>query len=151
MEPENKPKPFSHQLFNFYFTNRWYSYLAISYLASFLFFTVFYFDNVVLALKFILYTTSISTTLIELTYLMWGALFVITLIIPFSANLYAIVTLYDIWHKDNWQRDQKVLATFLTILAIIAIIVITDSVIRIIASQEVLRPFIEINQLVDRL
>jgi hypothetical protein len=49
---EEKEKSILKQLFSFYFANSWTSFFTISYLLFFLYSALFYFDNVILAIKF---------------------------------------------------------------------------------------------------
>jgi len=151
MTEEIKEKPIFVQLFNFYFSNSWYSFFTISYLLFFLYSALFYFDNVILAIKFLFYTFGLSTPLLELNYLFWGVIFIISLIIPFSVSIYALFILHNLWEKTNLQRKQKFVTTIFVLIVTIIIIISMDDIIRIVAKQNPLTDFVQRNELLHRL
>ena len=150
-QEKQKEKSMLKQLFNFYFANSWYSFFTISYLLFFLYSALFYFDNVILAIKFLFYTFGLSTPLLELNYLFWGVVFIISLIIPFSVSIYALFILHNLWEKSNMQRKQKFVTTIFVIIVTTIIIVSMDDVIRIVAKQDPLSDFVQKNELSHRL
>ncbi|MBU1179151.1 hypothetical protein KKB69_02360 [Patescibacteria group bacterium] len=142
MEHESVNKNYIRRIFKFYFAPVWQSALTILYLVFFLYFAVFYVGNVWLALKFIWYTIINSGTLLGLSYLLWGVVFLVTLIIPFSISLYAMLLLYEIWEKKDWPRKEKVLGTLMLIVLVPLVIMAMDETVRIAASQDVLNTFV---------
>jgi len=140
------PQNYLKRLSNFYFAPVWQSALTILYLLFFLYFAVFYIGNVWLAIKFIFYTIFNSGTLLGLSYLFWGVVFLITLVIPFSVSLYSFLLLYEIWNKD-WMRKEKILGTVIIMVTAPLIIIFMDEVIRIVASQDVMTEFVQHNGL----
>lgn len=139
-------RPYWKEVFRFYFAPVWQSALTILYLVFFMYFAVFYSGNVWTAIKFIMYTLAQSGTLLGLAYLFWGVIFLITLIIPFSVSAYAMLLLYDVWIQ-NWSRKEKIIGTVLLIVLVPVIIILMDEVVRVVAGQDVLRSFVETNQL----
>jgi len=134
-------KNYLKRVFKFYFAPVWQSALTILYLLFFAYFAFFYIGNVWLALKFIIYTIVNSGALLGLSYLFWGVIFLITLIIPFSASLYALLLLYEIWHKD-WEQKQKIPGTVIIVVLVPIIIVAIDEILRIVVGQDVLKTFV---------
>ncbi|MEK7596023.1 MAG: hypothetical protein AAB564_00510 [Patescibacteria group bacterium] len=145
--PQIRKKGYLKEVFRFYFKPNWQSaVLTTLYLFFFLYFAVFYTGNVWLALKFIWYTMIHSGSLLGLSYLFWGVLFLIALVVPFSVSVYALILLYEIWQKD-WEKKDKVLGTILLIFIVPALIVLTDEIVRFAASRDVLREFSQVNSL----
>ncbi|MDD5032662.1 MAG: hypothetical protein PHC85_00880 [Candidatus Pacebacteria bacterium] len=134
------------RIFSFYFAPTWRSALTILYLLFFSYFAVFYAGNLWLALKFIWHTIINSGSLLGLSYLLWGVVFLITLIVPFSISLYSILLFYEIWRKD-WSRNEKILSILMIIILVPFVIVMMDDIVRIAASQGVLRSFVLENNL----
>ena len=143
---ESKFKKYIKNVFRFYFAPVWQSFLTILYLAFFAYFSVFYFGNVWLAIKFVFFTLAHSAKLLGLIYLLWGVVFIISLIIPLSASVYSIFLLYEIW-RTGWEKKYKILVTILIVLAVLLLIVSMDEITRIAARQEVLKEFVAINKL----
>jgi len=148
---EEQEKTTLKKISDFYFANSWYSFFTISYLLFFLYSTIFYFDNVILAIKFLFYTLGLSTPLLSLGYLFWGTAFIIALIIPFSVSLSAIFILRNIWLKTELQTKQKLISTFFAIIIIVTIIITMDDIIRNVAQQEYLINFVEKTNLLNRI
>jgi len=141
----NKKEPYLKRLFRFYFNVApiWQSFLTIFYLVFFSYFAVFYSGKLWIAFSFIIYTIKHSISFLTLNYLFWGVIFLITLIIPFSASFYAIFLLFEIWqHNEGWTKKHKVLFTILIIVAVPLIIVLMDHIIRIVIKQDILKPFV---------
>jgi len=145
MEPtENSMDKTAWQnLKQFYFRANWQSLLALAYLFLFLYFSLFYLDNIFLAIKFIFRTFMVSTTLLSLAHVIWGAIFVVALLTPFAISVSMIFALPKIWTKENWKKDQKILATVVAFIVALLAIVIADDLIRAVATQDVLDIFIE--------
>lgn len=147
MTEEKKEKSTLKQLFSFYFSNSWYSFFTVTYFLFFVYSALFYFDNVILAIKFLFYTFGLSTTLLEISYLFWGIIFIIALIIPFSASVYAIFIFHGLWEKTNIQVKQKFITTIFVIIITVGIIISMDDIIRLVAKQEPLIDFVQKNGL----
>jgi|SRR3989338_122947 len=145
--PQIRKKGYLKEVFKFYFKPNWQSaVLTTFYLFFFLYFAVFYTGNVWLAIKFIWYTMMNSGSLLGLSYLFWGVLFLITLIVPFSVSVYALILLYEIWQKE-WEKKDKILGTILLLFIVPALIILTDEIVRLAASRDVLREFSQLNNL----
>lgn len=134
-------------MLQFYFAPVWQSFFTMLYLLFFLYFSIFYVGNLMLALKFLLYTIANSAQLLALGYLFWGVVFLIGLIIPFSLSVYAILLFFEIWTRNKWEIKHKLLFTALILTATPLLIVIIDEIIRVVASQDVLREFVIRNEL----
>ena len=150
-EKEKDPEPIIKQLLKFYFSNSWYSFFTITYLLFFAYSAIYYFDNVILAIKFIFYTIGLSTPLLGLSSWIWGITFIISLIIPFSVSLYAIFIFFNLWDKQVLQIKQKFIFTILVIIATVLVIISMDDVIRTVAKQQPLQDFVQKNELTNRL
>ncbi|AKM84394.1 TPA: hypothetical protein DCZ46_03530 [Candidatus Campbellbacteria bacterium] len=151
MAEETQEKTPFKQLTSFYFSNNWYSFFTITYLLFFLYSAIFFLDYVFTALKFILYTLGLSTPLLGLNSLFWGIMFVISLVIPFSVSLSAIVVFYDLWAKTKLQIKQKMILSVFIVIIIVTIIVTMDDIIRNVARQPSLNDFIEKSGLIQRI
>jgi len=145
IQPEIKP------MFKFYFSNSWYSFFNISYLLFFVYSAIFYFDNVILAIKFIFHTLILSTSLLNINYLFWNIAFIISLIIPFSASIYALFIYHNIWEKSDLKTKQKFVSTIFVIITTITIIVSMDDIVRYVSKQDPLIDFVQKNELSGRL
>ena len=142
-----KEESYLKQMFAFYFAPIWQSFFTILYLVFFFYFAIFHSGKIFIALKFLFYTLGNSASLLGLSYLFWGVIFLISLIIPFSVSLYAILLFFEIW-KGVWERNHKLLATLLLIVETPFVIVIMDEIIRIVASQNALQEFVTLNHLI---
>ncbi len=142
MSEEIEEKGILKQLFNFYFSNSWYSFFTITYLLFFLYTAIFYIDNIFVAFKFILYTLGMQTPLLGLGYLFWGVTFIISLVIPFSVSISAILIFYNLWTKTKLQIKQKFVATIFIIITATTIIIMMDDITRDVAKQPVLQNFV---------
>ncbi len=143
----NKTEPYLRRFFKFYFhvAPIWRSFLTIFYLVFFAYFAVFYSGKLWIALNFILYTIAHSVSFLTLNYLFWGVIFLVSLIIPFSASFYSIFLLFEIWqHNDGWTKKRKSLLTILVVIAVPLIIVLMDEVVRIVIKQDILKAFVDI-------
>ncbi|MBI3075099.1 MAG: hypothetical protein HYY92_02740, partial [Parcubacteria group bacterium] len=97
MNPEKNPS-YIRKLLSFYFARRWQSLLATFYFVVFGYSAVFYLGNLWLSLKFLWYTLFNSAQLLALPYLFWGVLFLVGLLIPFAASMYALILCYEVWN-----------------------------------------------------
>jgi hypothetical protein len=114
-------------------------------LVFFAYFAVFYSGKLWIAFNFVIYTITHSVSFLTLNYLFWGVIFLITLIIPFSASFYSIFLLFEIWHhNDDWTKKRKTLFTILVIIAVPLIIVLMDDIVRTVIKQDILKPFVDI-------
>jgi hypothetical protein len=142
--------PYLKRVLGFYFAPVLWSFFTILYLLFFLYFILFYLDNLILAIKFLFYTFNISTPLLVLPHLFWGALFVVSLIIPFSLSIYAICLPYEI-SKLSVNKLKKTLLMGLVLLSTIDAVLIVDMATRFISEQAPIAPFIEAHGLMVRL
>jgi len=146
IKKERKPS-YLRKLLGFYFAPVWQSFFTIFYFVFFFYFSIFHSGKIVIASNFALDTFIDSVSVLSLDYLFWGVIFLISLIIPFSISLYAIILFYEVWSKSKWIMSQKILTTVAIVLAVPLVIMLMDNVIRTAAQQEPLQPFIESNNL----
>jgi hypothetical protein len=145
-EKSTEKKPYLKQLIAFYFAAKWRSFFTILYLLTFVYFSVFYLGNLLIALRFVSYTIRNSVLLLGLDYLFWGVAFIISLVIPFAVSFYAIFLLFEIW-RGSFDHQQRTIATVLIIILVPLIVVSMDYIIRIVADQSVLQDFVVTNGL----
>ncbi len=130
------------KVLGFYFAPQIRSFFTVLYLIFFTYFIIFYFDNLTLAAKFILYTVSNSTIALGLGHLFWGSFFVIALILPFSVSFYAIFIPYEIKIRP-WETAKKILLIILVFLATVDAVIVLDYMIRYIEGQTPIKVFME--------
>ncbi len=116
---------------------------TLLYLGIFGYFTLYYIDNLFLAVRFLFYVLLGHTALSGSGYLFSGLTFVICLVLPFFASFYAIFVLHRIWIKPTWANYSKWLMTTLILVGAIVIILISESGSRYAARQDSMRSFIE--------
>lgn len=146
---DHNQKSYLKRVLGFYFSPVLWSFFTILYLLFFFYFILFYLDNVILAVKFMLYTFNTSTTLLNLPYLFWGALFILSLIVPFSLSIYAICLPYEIVQLKTTDFKKGLLIALVLISTIDAIL-IADMATRYIAHQAPIAPFVEAHGLITR-
>ena len=151
MSEEKTEKSILKKLTEFYFASSWYSFFTIIYLIFFLYSTVFFSYNLIVAIKFLFYTFGISTPLLNLGYLFWGVAFIIALIIPFSVSITAIFLLRNIWIKTKLETKQKFILTIFITFVIITIIITMNDIIHNVAQQTYLHNFIIKANLLDKI
>jgi len=83
-----------------------------------------------------------QTPLLGLGYLFWGVTFIISLVIPFSVSISAILIFYNLWTKTKLQIKQKFVATIFIIITATTIIIMMDDITRDVAKQPVLQNFV---------
>ncbi|MCK5286014.1 MAG: hypothetical protein KAJ58_02190 [Candidatus Pacebacteria bacterium] len=125
----------------FYFTSEWQSLLTIPYLFLFLYFAIFYIDNIFFAIRFIFRTFTVSTTLLSLSHVLWGAVLVVAVSMPFVISLAMISVLPNIWKKVSWKKDQKILITIGAFIAAIFLMSIANDLILAVGQREILDVF----------
>ena len=147
MHPPEKKKSYLRQVSTFYFAPIWQFFFTIFYLVFFFYFAVFHSGKLWLAFKFLMYTLNRSVELLGLSYLFLGVIFLISLIIPFSVSVYAILLLHEIWHKTDWEQNIKFFVTALVIVTTPLLIIVMDDIIRLVAHQSALQDFIFLNNI----
>lgn len=140
-------KSYLRQVTQFYFAPIWQSFFTIFYLLFFFYFIVFHSGKLWLAFKFILFTFGNSSELLGLSYLFLGVTFLISLIVPFSVSVYAILLLFEIWQETKWEQSVKLFVTALVIMTVPLLIIVMDDIIRLVASQPQLQEFVFLNHI----
>lgn len=131
------------QIFSFYFAPELRSVGTLLYLGIFGYFTIYYVDNLFLAVRFLIYVLLGHTALSGTAYLFAGLLFVICLVLPFFASFYSIFVLHRIWEKPTWSPYSKWLITILMLIISILIILISEKGSKFAARQDTMQSFIE--------
>lgn len=135
------------QVTQFYFAPIWQSFFTIFYLLFFFYFIVFHSGKIWLAFKLITYTFGNSSELLGLSYLFLGVVFLISLIIPFSVSVYAILLLFEVWKETTWEQSVRLFVTALIIVTVPLLIIVMDDIIRLVGSQPQLQEFIFLNHI----
>lgn len=135
----------------FYFAPELRSIFTILYLIVFGFFALYYVDNVFLALRFIFHVLTGATALQGTAYLFVGMAFVLSLLLPFSASVYSIFVVYEIWKKRVWSSYLKWIATVVVTLGTLLIVMLTDEAARVAARADVMKSFVEDANLTGRI
>lgn len=144
---EDDDRSYFKKVSDFYFGPVIRSFFSAMYLFFFVYVTIFYANNVILAIQFIFYTILTSTPLLSLGYLFWGALFLIFLLIPVALSLYAIFLPYEIASRGHWTNTRKSLLIALVFLSTLDCIILADYAIRYISSQAPIVPFAEMHKI----
>jgi hypothetical protein len=142
----DKPKQeasYLQKVAHFYFLPELRSLGTIVYLGIYGYFTLYYIDNLFLAIRFLLYILLGHTALAGIALLFTGMAFVVSLIMPFFVSFYAIFVLHKIWEKPAWATYAKWLVTGLIVLASVLVIILSDSTARLSARQPVMQSFVE--------
>lgn len=141
---EDKKKPsYMSQVVHFYFAPELRSVATILYLGIFGYFTIYYIDNIFLAIRFLTYIIMEHTALMGTAYLFTGMAFVISLVFPFFVSFYSIFVLHKIWHKSDWAVYVKWFMTLVITIAGIFFIIVADEASRLAARQDIMRSFVE--------
>ena len=138
---QDNPPSYIGKLLSFYFARRWQSFLTIFYFAVFGYFAIFYLGNLWLSLKFIFYTLLNSGKLLGLPYLFWSVGFLVALLVPFVASVYALLLCHEIW-SGPWKQQYKALGVAILVITALSVIVSADEIIRVVADQDELREFV---------
>ncbi|MBX4209151.1 hypothetical protein KW799_00415 [Candidatus Parcubacteria bacterium] len=150
-EKSNAKDIYYKKVLNFYFAPELRSIGTLMYLGIFGYFTLYYIDNLFLAIRFILYILLGHTALSGTAFLFTGLAFVVSLVLPFFISFYAIFVLHRVWEKPTWATYVKWLITIVIVLGSVPAIVISDSAARIAARQPVMQSFIEDVNLTSRI
>lgn len=140
--PKDK-RSYLKQVAHFYFAPDIRSVGTIAYLAIFGYFSLYYIDNIFLAVRFLLYVLFGHTALSGTTFLFVGMLFVISLALPFFISFYSIFILHKVWDKPTWAAYVKWLMTILIAMGTIFVIIISDGTARFAARHPSMQSFIE--------
>lgn len=142
-EKPKEKESYMKQVLHFYFAPELRSVGTIFYLVIFGYFTLYYVDNLLLAIKFVFHTVLSGTTLMGTSYLFTGMAFVISLVLPFFISFYSIFVLHKVWHTPQWAVYVKWLMTVIIVVVGLILIVLSDEAARLAARQDVMRGFVE--------
>ncbi|MEN9613941.1 MAG: hypothetical protein RLZZ347_248 [Candidatus Parcubacteria bacterium] len=144
---EEDDRGYLKKVSDFYFGPVIRSFFSAMYLFFFIYVTIFYANNIILAIQFVFYTILTSTPLLSLSYLFWGALFLLFLLVPVALSLYAIFLPYEIACRGHWTNTRKSLLIALVLLSTLDCIILSDYAIRYIATQDPVVPFAQTHHL----
>ncbi len=147
-KPEN---PYLKQVLKFYFAPELRSIGTLVYLGIFGYFTLYYIDNLFLAIRFLFYILLGHTALAGTAFLFSGMAFEVSLVIPFLVSFYAIFVLHRVWDKPAWAAYVKWLVTCLIVFVSVLLIIISDSSARLAAKQPSMQSFVEDANLTGRI
>jgi len=147
---DNEKPSYLTELKKFYLESVSRSALLILYLVFFLYAAIFYSDHAVLALKFVWYIFWLHTSLLDLSFLFWGALFFISLLVPFAASLYAIAMPFEIC-KLRWGRNHTVALIILIAIAAGDLMYMMDRALVYLETKKPVIAFLEHKQLKENL
>lgn len=131
------------QVVHFYFAPELRSVATILYLGVFGYFTIYYIDNIFLAIRFLIYMIMEHTALMGTAYLFTGMAFVISLVFPFFVSFYSIFVLHKVWHKPDWAVYVKWFMTIVITVVGVFCIIVADEASRLAARQDIMRSFVE--------
>lgn len=142
---QEKPqkKSYIKELIHFYFAPELRSIVTLLFLGVFGYFSLYYIDNVFLALEFLLYIVFSHSAFQNISLLFIGMGFVVSLVFPFLLSFYYILMLHKVWDKREWATYLKWLITCIMIIGGVFLILMSDNIMRLSARQESMRSFIE--------
>ncbi len=143
MTEEKKKPSYMSQVVHFYFAPELRSVATILYLGVFGYFTIYYIDNIFLAIRFLIYMIMEHTALMGTAYLFTGMAFVISLVFPFFVSFYSIFVLHKVWHKPDWAVYVKWFMTIVITVVGVFCIIVADEASRLAARQDIMRSFVE--------
>lgn len=138
------------KIINFYLSPSWTSLFTTIFLLIYGYLVVSHFYYIIIALKFVWYTITISKQLVGLNEVFWGLIFTLSLVVPFSVSLYALAVPYEISLK-KWKFDKKAIAITLLSLLVILSVVVMDRVLTYTATKPGVIDFVIQNSLTQRL
>jgi hypothetical protein len=150
-EPKKEKKSYLKEVMHFYFAPKLRSVGTIFYLVIYGFFTIYYIDNFLLAVKFVLYILYGHTALESIAYLFTGTAFVISLIIPFSVSFYSLFVIFEIWKHEQWSRYAKSMIATIVVIGGIIIMILSNEAAHLAARQPVMQSFVEDMNLTGRI
>ncbi len=136
---------------HFYFAPELRSIFTLPYLALFGYFSLYYLDSALLALRYIAYTVLGHTALLGITHLFVGVVFVLSLTLPFFISLYSIFVLPRVWKMHDWAHYIQWGVTIGIFIGGILIMICSDKVARTVANFPQLESFIEDTNLSGRI
>jgi len=119
------------------------SLFALFYLIIFLYFTLFFFDNILLAIRFVFYTLFISTISMNAGDLIWGSAFLAFLIAPFVLSLFSI-SLPILIKEKRLPKNEKWITTITIGLIIIILMIFIDMTLGFIERHEPVSMYLEV-------
>ncbi|MEN9622193.1 MAG: hypothetical protein RLZZ67_627 [Candidatus Parcubacteria bacterium] len=150
---EEKPKKpsYAQELARFYFAPELRSLVTLLYLGVFGYFSLYYMDNLTVAIRYLIHVTFGHTALLGISHLFIGMIFLVSLAFPFFLSIYSIFVLHKVWDKPQWATYIKWLVTFVMIIGGILLIIGADQSARWAARQHVMQSFVEDANLTGRI
>lgn len=126
----------------YYFQAKSRSLLALLYFVFFTYFTLFYVSNIFLAIRFMWGTLWGSTLALGAQDVVWGAIFLITLIAPFFLSLLALSLPYEMYRR-HWPRSTRITLVILLGLVLFASILFAEFSLSFVEKQTPIKTFLE--------
>ncbi len=139
---KNKEPSYPKRILEYYFAKKPRSAVTILYFLFFGYFIVFFFDNIILIAKFVIRTFFTSTISLGADYLIFGALFIVALALPFLASIAALAIPYEI-KKQGWPASTRAIISLISAVVIILFIFFADFSTSYIESRTPIRNFME--------
>ena len=118
------------------------SLIAGLYLIFFAYFVVFYLSNIFLAIRFVYGTLFASTLALGPEHVVWGAVFLISLIAPFFLSILAITLPYEM-KKRSWPRPTRITLSIITGALIFNLVLLADFTLSYVEKQTPIKTFLE--------
>jgi hypothetical protein len=122
---------------------------AILYLLFFGFFLIFFLKNIVLAFRFVFNTLFSPASSLGVDYLIWGSIFIICLVVPFFASIFAIFLPLEL-KKRSWSKTTRILIILLASFLIINFVLISDFSTGFVEKQTPIKTFLELKGISPR-
>ena len=126
----------------YYFSPKLRSVLTILYFLFFLYFVIFYISHIFLAVRFIFRTLFSSTVSWGPDYMIWGSIFIVCLVIPFLASIFALVLPYEM-RMRAWPRSTRFVLVGITAFVMINFIMFVDFSIGYVEKKPPIKTFMD--------
>jgi hypothetical protein len=137
-----KQASYAKCLIKYYFSGKPRSILTILYFIFFFYFVIFYLDNILLALRFIISTIFSYTASLSAENLIWGSIFIVNLILPFMASVAALIIPYEMTKKPI-RRSIRTILVLVVAFVITHFVLFTDWSISYVEKQIPIKTFLE--------
>ncbi|OHA15404.1 MAG: hypothetical protein A3H57_03375 [Candidatus Taylorbacteria bacterium RIFCSPLOWO2_02_FULL_43_11] len=138
----DKSPSYFKSVIGYYFVPKSRSLIALLYLAFFTYFAIFYFSHVLLAIRFLYNTIMASTLALGPEHVIWGAVFLIVLIIPFTISILAITLPYEM-KKRAWPRGTRIALSIILGILLFNLILLADFTLSYVEKQNPIKAFLE--------
>jgi hypothetical protein len=133
---------YAFSVIKYYFLPHPRSVLTILYFLFFSYFVVFYLSRIFLVVRFMFNTLVSSTIALSAKDMLWGAVFIVILAIPFLASIVILILPYEM-RKRAWPRTTRVVLVSLFAIVIIIPILFADFSTGFVERQAPIKTFME--------